>query len=105
MGKMLYGPTSAYAFDDRTLAHLQLAIGQKLRRGESFFVSWADEAADGIGRTTIWMGSSVPLVFRFQGGKMPAINREWLETLVMSANGSHGLMLTAEFVHQKTVEP
>ncbi|HEY0258379.1 MAG TPA: ATP-dependent DNA ligase [Lacisediminihabitans sp.] len=96
MGKLLYGPSVEIIFDDRVLAHLQLAMGQKLRRHEGFFFSWKDETVVGDGRSTLWIETSIPLVFRYNGGRMPAINRDWLEVLVRSSNSPQGLQLTDE---------
>lgn len=96
MGKLLYGSTIEVIFDDRVLAHLRLAIGQKLRRREGFYFSWKDDADHGEGRCTLWIEASIPLVFRYNGGRMPTINREWVELLVASSNSTHGLMLSAE---------
>jgi hypothetical protein len=81
---------------DRVLAHLQLAIGQKLRRREGFFFSWKDDAERGEGRCTLWIEASIPMVFRYNGGRMPTINREWVEVLIRSSNGASGLVLSAE---------
>ncbi|MDQ1597462.1 MAG: hypothetical protein QOI70_886, partial [Microbacteriaceae bacterium] len=33
---------------------------------------------------------------RYNGGRMPKINREWLEALTLSSNSSQGLQLTEE---------
>jgi hypothetical protein len=96
LGKLLYGPTIEIIFDDRVLAHLQLVIGAKLRRGESFFFSWRDEQSVGDGRSTIWLDPAIPMVFRYNGGRMPKINREWLELLTHSSNSASGLQLTEE---------
>lgn len=96
MGKLLYGQAIEVVFDDRVLAHLQLVIGLKLRRDESFFFSWRDEQAIGDGRSVIWLDPAIPLVFRYNGGRMPKINREWLEALTLSSNSSQGLQLTEE---------
>jgi hypothetical protein len=96
VGKLLYGSSLEVVFDDRVLAHLQLAMGQKLRRREGFFFSWRDEASEGNGRSTLWLEPSIPLVFRYNGGRMPTVNREWLEILVASANSAQGLQLTDE---------
>ena len=37
MGTLTYDSKLAVSFDDRILAHLQVVIGNKLRRGEPFF--------------------------------------------------------------------
>jgi hypothetical protein len=39
MGFLTYGGVQEYEFDDRTLAHLKVAITIKLRRQESFLMS------------------------------------------------------------------
>lgn len=43
MGKLVYDSTFTAEFDDRLLTHLQIVIGMKLRRGESFMFSWKDD--------------------------------------------------------------
>lgn len=97
MGKLLYGMSGVeIGFDDRVLAHLQVVIGAKLRRKESFYFSWKDDPNVGDGRSTIWLSESIPLYFKFSGGKPPALNREWIETLVASSNSGQGLQLSAE---------
>ena len=50
MGRLIYDNTTAVEFDDRVLAHLQLVIGTKLRRGEGFFLNWKDDPSVGDGR-------------------------------------------------------
>ena len=99
MGKLTYGPLGDVHFDDRVLAHLQLVIGLKLRRDESFFFSWIEDAATSEalgGRRAIWLDQSIPLAFHYAGGTMPKINREWLEILTISSNSPQGLQLTSE---------
>jgi len=97
MGKILYGDSGIeVVFDDRAMAHLQLVIGAKLRRGESFFFSWKDDASVGDGRSSIWVSSSIPLYFRYSGSKPVTINREWLEILTLSANSTVGLQFSGE---------
>jgi hypothetical protein len=96
MGKLTYDSTVVVDFDDRLLAHLQMVIATKLRRGESFAFSWRDEAAVGDGRTTIWLNPALPLVFKYFGSKPPAINRLWVEALLQAANSSSGLHIVPE---------
>jgi hypothetical protein len=95
MGTLTYDVVSKVEFDDRTLIHLQIVIGSKLRRGESFSLSWTKEP-QGTGRTTIWMHPSIPLVYEFRDGKTPPINREWLNALMETANSPTGLRLVPE---------
>ena len=96
MGTLTYDSNFTADFDDRVLAHLQVVIGAKLRRGESFYFSWKDDARVGNGRTTIWMHPTVPLVYKYFGSKMPMLNRLWIEALTLSANTAGGLQLVPE---------
>ena len=83
-------------FEDRVLTHLQIVIVQKLRKGESFLMSWRDADSVGDGRSSAWIHPSMPLYFKFSGSRVPAINRDWLASLMASANGSQGLIVTSE---------
>ena len=97
MGKLFYGSSgAAIEFDDRTLAHLQLVMGAKLRRHEAFFCSWRDSAEAGSGRTSIWIEGSIALYFSFDGAERQSVNRAWLEELTKSANSPQGLFLIPE---------
>jgi len=82
--------------DDRTLAHLQIVIIVKLRRGESFLLSWRDAATVGAGRSSVWLNPGIPLYFKFVGGRPPAINPEWIERLTRRAEGAQGLVVVGE---------
>ena len=82
--------------DDRTLAHLQIVIVNKLRRGEAFLMSWKDSTEAGSGRSAIWLHPQVLVHFKFDGSRSPAINPEWLAALAESADSSRGLIVTAE---------
>lgn len=97
MGKMLYGsPSMEVDFDDRALMHLQIVMTAKLRRGESFVFTWRDSTEQGEGRSSIWMHSNIPLLFRYFGSRVPVINREWIEALSLSANSAGGLHFSEE---------
>jgi hypothetical protein len=100
MGTLTYDVVSKVDFDDRALAHLQIVIASKLRRGESFNLSWVKDAGAGSGRTTIWMHPAIPLVYDFVGSSSPTINREWLNALMESANSPGGLRLVPEPAEQ-----
>lgn len=76
--------------------HLQIVIGSKLRRGESFFLSWNEPVGGGSGRSSLWLHPSIPLYFKYYGSKTPRINRAWIDELVTSAHSSNGLLLSAE---------
>lgn len=96
MGKLAYDNSLTVDFDDRVLAHLQIVIGMKLRRNEAFYFSWKDDQRVGDGRTTIWLHPALPILFKFYGSRMPAINRAWIHALEMSANTPGGLHIVEE---------
>ena len=95
MGSLTYDRV-VVEIDDRTLAHLQLVIVQKLRRGESFLLSWQDSAAVGSGRSAIWLNPAIPLYFKYAGGHAVTLNRQWIEDLSRSANSAPGLVIVSE---------
>jgi hypothetical protein len=95
MGSLTYDRVTV-DFDDRILAHLQIVIVQKLRRGESFLLSWRNAAEVGNGRSSAWLHPAIPLYFKFSGGQPPTINPVWLAQLTRSANSSQGLVATGE---------
>lgn len=95
MGTLHYAGKS-FAMEDRVLAHLQVVIGMKLRRGENFFINWRNTASDGGGRNSIWIDNGVPIFCEFDGGRIPSINRDWIETLAASAGTNFGLQITEE---------
>lgn len=96
MGTLSYDTNFKADFDDRVLAHLQIVIGAKLRRGESFHFSWKNEQSVGHGRTTVWLHPTVPLVYSYLGSRAPVINRQWVEALMTSANSVAGLQIVPE---------
>lgn len=96
MGKLTYDSTMTVDFDDRVLAHLQVVILGKLRRGESFLLSWVDDPDAVGGRTSIWLGPGLPLSFKYYGGRPPTLNQAWIDALMVSANSSNGLRIVPE---------
>ena len=96
MGRLTYDSSLTVDFEDRVLAHLQLVMAAKLRRSESFFFSWKEDVASGSGRSIVWIHPTSALVFTFYGSRPPAINRAWVEALMLSANTPGGLQLVTE---------
>ncbi|MBI5161982.1 MAG: ATP-dependent DNA ligase [Micrococcales bacterium] len=97
MGKLLYGSMkSEIQMDDRVLAHLQAVFSSKLRRGEGFFLNWKDDPGIGDGQSAAWIGPGIPVFFKYYGSRPIELNRQWLETLTMSANSNGGLQLIDE---------
>lgn len=96
MGRFNYDGNVKVDFDDRLLAHLQVVITQKLRRGEPFPFTWRNEPSLGDGRTTVWLHPNASLVYKFNGSRQPALNRAWLEALTHAANSTAGLHVVPE---------
>ncbi|MGO4592457.1 ATP-dependent DNA ligase [Leifsonia sp. 2TAF2] len=96
MGYMVYDSSTQISFDDRVLAHLEVVIVSKLRRKESFALSWRETPENGDGRTTVWIDPSIPLRFRFSGSRPPTLDREWIEHLAAAAASSSGLIAIDE---------
>jgi hypothetical protein len=86
----------AFSFDDRLLAHLQIVISSKLRRSESFFLSWTPREKNGEGRQAVWIDTGVPIHIAFSGRRLPSINRAWVEELALAANSTTGLVVSEE---------
>ena len=96
MGTLMYAAGIEVAIDDRTLAHLQIVITGKLRRGECFFFNWHDSSAVGGGRSAIWLSRATPVQFHMHEQEKVTVNREWLDLLMTSANSSTGLQYIPE---------
>ena len=105
MGTMFYGGSATpIHIEDRALAHLKVVIATKLRRGESFTVSWTHPDDEPRGRSTVWLHPSIPLRFVFDEPDPPELSRTWLEELANSANTSGGISLTPEHIDTAPVD-
>jgi hypothetical protein len=96
MGRLFYDSGFEVDFDDRTLAHLQIVIGSKLGRNETFYLSWKDATGIGDGRTSIWLHPAIPLRFKFFGSRTPAINPDWVRRLLDDSYRAAGLRILPE---------
>lgn len=95
MGTLSYDGEN-FELDDRVLTHLQIAISTKLRRGENFFLSWQVPVERGSGRHAIWIDNGVPIHFYYSGSRAISINRDWIESMIVSAGRASGLVLIEE---------
>jgi hypothetical protein len=99
VGTIYYGGSATpIHIEDRALAHLKVVIATKLRRDESFTLSWRHPDDEPRGRTTIWLHPSIPLRFVFDDPEPVELSRSWIEDLANSANSSGGITLVAEHV-------
>lgn len=97
MGTIYYGDSGTpIGIEDRALAHLKVAITTKLRRGESFTLSWRHGEDQPRGRSTLWLHPSIPLRFVFDEPETPELSRTWIEDLMRSANSTGGIQLVPE---------
>lgn len=85
--------------DDRTLAHLQIVICNKLRRNERFTLTLSP--ADGFDgpATVLWLASSLPVRFSYSTAEPQVINTAWLYLLAEAAAGRTGLRIVPEPEH------
>jgi len=99
MGTLFYGDSGTpIGIENSALAHLKFEITTKLRRGESFTLSWRHPEDQQRGRSTIWLHPTIPLRFVFDEPEAPEMSREWFEDLMRSANSTGGIMLVEEHV-------
>ncbi|BDZ47463.1 hypothetical protein [Naasia aerilata] len=97
MGRLIYGSAAEeLQVDDRTLAHLRAVIVSKWRRGETFlFTLPGPDGQRGQG-PALWMHPRVPLRFTFSSNSNHALNRRWLDELLLSADSVAGLRVLSE---------
>lgn len=110
MGKLVYASTAQFEFDDRVLSHVKVAVGAKLRRQESFYLSWTVPSSEGSGRRSLWVSPSIALEFHFHSARAPEINRVWVHALDLSASGDRGMIVMSEadaeaYVEDRTKAP
>lgn len=105
MGQFIYGgaASSAYTIDDRTLAHLEVAIATKFRRAESFhFTLRGRDLPSGEGFRELWMHPAIWMEFRIDD---PAVTRPlnpaWIAAMVALASSDRGLSLIREPQHSE----
>ena len=99
MGTMYYGGSAMpIGIEDRALAHLKVVVATKLRRNESFTLSWPHPDDQPRGRSTLWIHPSIPLRFVFDDPRPAELSRTWIEELAQSANSSGGISLVAEHI-------
>jgi len=91
---ILFYDGEEFDFDDRALTHLQIVISTKLRRKEDFFLTWKQPAERGSGRHAIWIDNGVPIHFFYEGSRPATVNREWIESLLISAGRASGLQFS-----------
>jgi hypothetical protein len=104
MGSLFYGSdTSAIEIPDRLLAHVKVVLATKLRRGESFTLSWRHPDDEPGGRSTLWLHPSIPLRIVFDDAEPEVLDPQWLQELANGASSTGGLSisLTSDAAHAR----
>ncbi|OAN40773.1 DUF7882 family protein [Microbacterium sp. H83] len=104
MGRLRYDGTSEpILIDDETLAHLKVIIGTKLRRQESFMLTWRPREGGDPGRVTVWVHPAIPLQFLFQSGDHQPIEKRRVEDMMRTLNAS-GELVIDDYVQTSVVD-
>ncbi|GAA1964165.1 hypothetical protein [Microbacterium deminutum] len=94
MGTLHYGNGMLSAsIPDWVLAHLKVVATTKLRRNESFTVSWRHPDHTAGGRSTLWMQPSIPLLFEFDSPEPVTLDPDYLHALANAANSAGGMSI------------
>lgn len=97
MGQLHYGDTAEpIDIPDRLLAHLKVVITTKLRRGESFTLTWRHRDADTAGRSSLWLQESIPLRFVFDSPEAEQLDSAALQDMAHRASASAGLVVSLD---------
>lgn len=96
MGQLIYGAwRRRIDVDDRTLAHLRIALRTRMKRGASFQLTWAPGGTANHREFSILIHPGTPLEFRFDDHQEEAVNRFWLRALLRPTL-SQDMIVTAE---------
>ncbi len=99
VGRLKYdGTAGPITIDDATLAHLKIVIGTKLRRQESFMMTWRNSDGGPDARSSIWIHPAIPLQFGFDSADVPAIDPRRITEIMGALNATGELLLDALMV-------
>lgn len=97
MGCLFYGSTGyAIEIDDRSLAHLKVAILTLLRAQKSIAFTYTKCLGEGSGRDTLWITPTTEIRFHFDGSRPPRLNTPWIKAILDTATAPTGLRLVDE---------
>ena len=93
MATLFYGSdTAPISLPDRLMGYIKVIASTKLRRGESFTLTWTG-TADETGRSTIWLQPAIPLRFVFESPEPEQLVGDYLRSLADQANAASGLVV------------
>ena len=94
MGRLKYDGTSGpITVDDVTLAHVKVVIATKLRRQESFMMTWLHPEGEPDARITIWIHPAIPLQFGFDKSEFPQLSTSRIKAMMARLNATGELNL------------
>ncbi|QIG39536.1 hypothetical protein G5T42_08580 [Microbacterium sp. 4R-513] len=94
MGCLYYGDDEhGIEVPDALLAHLKVVITTKLRRRESFTLTWRHDLAEPRGRSALWLQESIPLRFVFSREEPEQLQPALLQEFSRLANSTAGLTI------------
>ena len=92
MGSLIYDRGEPIELDDRALAHLQVVIIDKLRRGEHFSLTLRSDHR----MLSYWISPRTAIEFVYHGNRRPVLNHAWLEELAGEVGLTGVLLLVPE---------
>ena len=96
MGRLEYNSSRPpIEIDDETLAHLKIIIATKLRRQESFMMTWEPVGDTADRRVSAWISPSIPLVLAFDDATAASIDPARV-THMMEALNAHGELVIVQ---------
>lgn len=96
MGRLRYDGTSEpITIDDDTLIHVKVVIATKLRRQESFMITWRPPEGSPDARLTIWIHPAIPLQFGFDHAETPPLDADRVTAMMTRLNATGELNLDA----------
>lgn len=94
MGRLRYdGISDPILIEDATLVHLKIVIATKLRRQESFMMTWRPRGDGPDKRATVWIHPAIPLQFGFDDEEIPQVDPHRIAELMRLLNASGELVL------------
>lgn len=94
MGKLRYDSAlPSILIEDVELAHLKVVIGTKLRRQESFMMTWHPPGGDPGRVCSAWIHPAIPLQFAFDAEAIPQVSPGHVAELIKRVNATGDLVL------------
>ncbi|MFD5214632.1 hypothetical protein [Microbacterium sp. NPDC058345] len=99
MGRLKYDSSGdEIVIDDATLVHLKIVISTKLRRQESFMMTWRPVHDAVNRRRTAWIHPAIPLQFGFDTDDEQRVDPRRIHLLMEHLNATGELLLDSALV-------